>query len=182
MPNTIGAEDKARISAEYKRMIELRIMPAYRALRGFIATEYLPATRTSSGLGALPDGQAWYASLIVQTTASDQNAAQLHALGEQRVQELQAQIATVMKDAKLRGTPKLLRSMRNDRQFQYGDANALINRYRRCSSRSTHACRRCSIRCQSPHWTSVRWNRSVRSPPRQRPISRPRPDNRPCCT
>ncbi len=131
MPNTIPAEDKARISAEYKRMIELRIMPAYRALRGFIATEYLPATRASSGLGALPDGQAWYASLIVQTTASDQTAAQLHALGEQRVQELQAQIATVMKDARLRGTPtKLLRSMRNDRQFQYGDANALINRYR----------------------------------------------------
>lgn len=131
MPNTISAEDKARISAEYKRMIELRIMPAYRALRGFIATEYLPATRASSGLGALPDGQAWYANLIVQTTASDQTAAQLHALGEQRVQELQAQIATVMKDAKLRGTPtKLLRSMRNDRQFQYGDANALINRYR----------------------------------------------------
>ncbi|HDS1633896.1 TPA: DUF885 domain-containing protein [Stenotrophomonas maltophilia] len=131
MPNTIAAEDKARISAEYKRMIELRIMPAYRALRGFIATEYLPASRTSSGLGALPDGQAWYANLIVQTTASDQTAAQLHALGEQRVQELQAQIATVMKDAKLRGTPaKLLRSMRNDRQFQYGDANALINRYR----------------------------------------------------
>lgn len=131
MPNTIPAEDKARISAEYKRMIELRIMPAYRALRGFIATEYLPATRTSSGLGALPDGQAWYANLIVQTTASDQTAAQLHALGEQRVQELQAQIATVMKDAKLRGSPtKLLRSMRNDRQFEYGDANALINRYR----------------------------------------------------
>ncbi|MGF6419033.1 uncharacterized protein (DUF885 family) [Stenotrophomonas sp. AN71] len=131
MPNTISAEDKARISAEYKRMIELRIMPAYRALRGFIATEYLPATRASSGLGALPDGQAWYANLIVQTTASNQTAAQLHALGEQRVQELQAQIATVMKDAKLRGTPtKLLRSMRNDRQFQYGDASALINRYR----------------------------------------------------
>ena len=54
MPNTIGAEDKARISAEYKRMIELRIMPAYRALRGFIATEYLPATRTSSGRARCP--------------------------------------------------------------------------------------------------------------------------------
>lgn len=131
MPTTIAAEDKARISAEYKRMIELRIMPAYRALRGFIATEYLPATRASSGLGALPDGQAWYANLIVQTTASEQTAAQLHALGEQRVQELQAQIAAVMKDAKLRGTPtKLLRSMRNDRQFQYSDASALLNRYR----------------------------------------------------
>ncbi len=131
MPESISAEDKARISAEYKRMIELRIMPAYRALRGFIATEYLPATRSSSGLGALPDGQAWYANLIVQTTASQQTAAQLHALGEQRVQELQAQITTVMRDGKLRSSQaKLLRSMRNDRQFQYSDANALLNRYR----------------------------------------------------
>lgn len=131
MPDSIAAEDKARISAEYKRMIELRIMPAYRALRGFIATEYLPATRESSGLGALPDGQAWYANLIVQTTASDQTAAQLHALGEQRVQELQAQIAAVMKDNKLRGSQaKLLKSMRNDRQFQYVNADDLLNRYR----------------------------------------------------
>ncbi|WP_343651000.1 DUF885 family protein [Stenotrophomonas sp.] len=131
MPDGIAAEDKARISAEYKRMIELRIMPAYRALRGFIATEYLPATRESTGLGALPDGQAWYANLIVQTTASDQTAAQLHALGEQRVQELQAQIAAVMKENKLRGSQaKLLKSMRNDRQFQYVNADDLLNRYR----------------------------------------------------
>ena len=131
MPDSIAAEDRARISAEYKRMIELRIMPAYRALRGFIATEYLPATRESTGLGALPDGQAWYANLIVQTTASDQTAAQLHALGEQRVQELQAQIAAVMKENKLRGSQaKLLKSMRNDRQFQYVNADDLLNRYR----------------------------------------------------
>ncbi|AWH22267.1 MULTISPECIES: DUF885 family protein [Stenotrophomonas] len=131
MPDSIAAEDKARISAEYKRMIELRIMPAYRALRGFIATEYLPATRESTGLGALPDGQAWYANLIVQTTASDQTAAQLHALGEQRVQELQAQIAAVMKENKLRGSQaKLLKSMRSDRQFQYVNADDLLNRYR----------------------------------------------------
>ncbi|MBK0027651.1 DUF885 family protein [Stenotrophomonas sp. S48] len=131
MPDSIAADDKARISAEYKRMIELRIMPAYRALRGFIATEYLPATRESTGLGALPDGQAWYANLIVQTTASDQTAAQLHALGEQRVQELQAQIAAVMKENKLRGSQaKLLKSMRSDRQFQYVNADDLLNRYR----------------------------------------------------
>lgn len=131
MPSDIPAEEKARISAEYKRMIELRIMPSYRALRGFIATEYLPATRSSSGLGALPDGQGWYANLIVQTTASDQTAAQLHALGQQRVQELSAQIATVMKDNKLRGSQsKVLKNMRTDRQFQYSDPNALVNRYR----------------------------------------------------
>jgi len=131
MPDSIGAEDKARISAEYKRMIEYRVMPAYRALRGFIATEYLPATRSSAGMGALPNGAAWYASTLQQATATDQQPAQLHAWGEQRVQALHAQIATVMKDNKLRGSEaKLLRSMRGDRQFQFSDANAMLGRYR----------------------------------------------------
>lgn len=130
MPDTIPAEEKARISAEYKRMIELRLMPAYRALRGFIATEYLPATRSTDGMGALPDGQAWYANLIVQATATDQTPAQLHALGVQRVQELQADIAAVMKDNRIRGNQtKLLRTLRNDRQFQFNDTAALLARY-----------------------------------------------------
>lgn len=131
MPDNIAAEDRARISAEYKRMIEYRIMPAYRALRGFIATEYLPATRATAGMGVLPNGQAWYAGTLRQATATTQDPTQLHAWGEQRVQALQAEIATVMKDKRLRGTEvKLLRSMRSDRQFQYSDANAVLGRYR----------------------------------------------------
>lgn len=130
MPESIPAEEKARISAEYKRMIELRLMPSYRALRGFIATEYLPATRTSAGLGALPNGAAWYAATLRQATATAQDPAQLHAWGEQRVQALHAQIAAVMKDNKLRGTEaKLLQRMRSDRQFQYSDPAALLGRY-----------------------------------------------------
>lgn len=131
MPDSIGAADRARISAEYKRMIEYRIMPAYRALRGFIATEYLPATRASAGIGALPNGQAWYAGILSQATATAQDPAQLHAWGEQRVQALGARIATVMKDRRLRGPQaRLLRSMRNDRLYQFSDANAVLNRYR----------------------------------------------------
>jgi uncharacterized protein (DUF885 family) len=131
MPDTIPAEEKTRISAEYKRMIEFRLMPAYRALRGFIATEYLPATRETAGLGALPNGAAWYAGTLRQATATAQDPAQLHAWGEQRAQALHAQIAAVMKDNKLRGSEaKLLQRMRSDRQFQYSDANALLGRYR----------------------------------------------------
>jgi len=130
MPDTVPAEEKTRISAEYKRMIEFRIMPAYRALRGFIATEYLPATRDTAGLGALPNGAAWYAGTLRQATATAQDPAQLHAWGEQRVQALHAQIAAVMKDNKLRGgEAKLLQRMRTDKQFQYTDATALLGRY-----------------------------------------------------
>jgi len=130
MPDSIAAEDKARLSAEYKRMIEYRLMPAYRALRGFIATEYLPAARSSAGMGGLPDGQAWYADILARTTANAQSPQQLHTWGEQRVEALQAQIASVQKDSRLRGsTAKITRSMRSDRQFQYDNEQALLQRY-----------------------------------------------------
>ncbi|WP_313273469.1 DUF885 family protein [Stenotrophomonas sp.] len=131
LPDDFSAADKARIAAEYKRMIEYRIMPAYRALRGFIATEYLPATRASDGLSALPNGQAWYAQNIVQSTASTLTPVQIHALAEQRVSALQAQIATIMKDNRIRGSQqKMLRNMRTDRDFQYANADALLARYK----------------------------------------------------
>ena len=131
MPEDFPAADKARISAEYKRMIEYRIMPAYRALRGFIATEYLPATRTSDGLGALPNGQSWYTQNIVQSTAATLDAKQIHAVAEQRVASLQAQIAATLKDNKIRGSQqKVLRNMRTHRSFQYANSEALLTRYK----------------------------------------------------
>ncbi|MDY0954337.1 DUF885 family protein [Stenotrophomonas rhizophila] len=131
MPEDFPEADKARITAEYKRMIEYRIMPAYRALRGFIATEYLPATRTSDGLGALPNGQAWYTQNIVQSTAATLDAKQIHAVAEQRVASLQAQITATLKDNKIRGSQqKVLRNMRTDRSFQYANSEALLTRYK----------------------------------------------------
>jgi len=131
MPEDFPEADKARITAEYKRMIEYRIMPAYRALRGFIATEYLPATRTSDGLGALPNGQAWYTQNIVQSTAATLDAKQIHAVAEQRVVSLQAQITATLKDNKIRGSQqKVLRNMRTDRSFQYANSEALLTRYK----------------------------------------------------
>lgn len=131
MPDDFSEADKARITAEYKRMIEFRLMPAYRALRGFIATEYLPATRTTDGLSALPNGQAWYAQNIVQTTASTLTPQQIHALAEQRVTSLQEQITAVMKENRIRGSQaKLMRSMRTDKNFQYNTPDALVMRYK----------------------------------------------------
>lgn len=131
MPDDFPEADKARITADYKRMIEFRLMPAYRALRGFIATEYLPATRKTDGLSALPNGMAWYTQNIVQSTASTLTPQQIHALGEQRVASLQEQIAAVMKENRIRGSQqKLLRSMRTDKNFQYATPDALLMRYK----------------------------------------------------
>jgi len=131
LPEDFSAEDKARLTDEYKRMIEYRLLPAYRALRGFIATQYLPATRTTDGWGALPNGQAWYAHTVASLTTPTQTPAEIHALGEQEVKALQDRIAAVMKEARMRGSmQKAFTTMRNDRQFTFKDEAALLARYR----------------------------------------------------
>jgi uncharacterized protein (DUF885 family) len=130
LPDDFSAEDKARLSAEYKRMIEYRLMPAYRSLRGFIATEYIPAARTTDGMGTLPNGQAWYAYNVASTTTPARSPAEIHALGEQEVKDLQERITALMKASKIRGSmQKTFNAMRSDRQFVFKDANALLARY-----------------------------------------------------
>ena len=44
-PASIGAADRTRLAREYRAMIADRIYPAYRRLRDYLKTEYLPAAR-----------------------------------------------------------------------------------------------------------------------------------------
>lgn len=136
LPADMPDADKQRITAEYKRMIELRIMPAYRALRGFIATEYLPACRDSDGLAELPNGAAWYAYDVRQSTTSDLTPEQVHQIGLDEVARLQGEIQTVAKQVKFRGSlPKFYKFMQTDRRFSYRSDTELLDTYRSLQGR-----------------------------------------------
>lgn len=51
MPASFSAEDRERITAGYRALIERELMPAYRKLRDYVAREYLPRTRETSEIG-----------------------------------------------------------------------------------------------------------------------------------
>ena len=130
MPEDFSEADRQRLSAEYQRMIDNRILPAYRALRGFIATEYLPACRASDGLGALPGGAAWYAHNIAQYTTIAQDPAQLHQLAAQEVERLQEQISATQRSHRIRGRrSRAINALYNDRKHQSSDPAALLATY-----------------------------------------------------
>ncbi|MEB1898222.1 DUF885 family protein [Xanthomonas campestris pv. campestris] len=136
LPADMPEADKQRITAEYKRMIEFRIMPAYRALRGFIATEYLPACRDTAGLAALPNGAAWYAYDVRQSTTSDLTPAQIHQTGLDEVARLQGEIQNVAKKVKFRGNlPKFYKFMQTDKRFVFRSESELLDAYRGLQSR-----------------------------------------------
>jgi len=136
LPPSFSEADRQRISADYKRLIELKVMPSYRALRGFIASEYLPATRATDGMSALPDGAAWYAYNVRQSTTSDLTPEQIHQVGLAEVARIHAQIEAVMKQVKFRGSmQKFFKYMQTDKRFTYPSEDALLGDYRSLEAR-----------------------------------------------
>jgi len=131
LPTTFSEADKQRIASEYKRTIETRILPAYRALRGYIASEYLPATRKTDGMSALPNGAAWYAYNVRQSTTSDLTPEQIHQLGLDEVARIHAQIEAVMKQVKFRGSmQKFFKYMQTDKRFSFASEDEMLAYYR----------------------------------------------------
>uniref|UniRef100_UPI000D54E53D DUF885 domain-containing protein n=1 Tax=Xanthomonas fragariae TaxID=48664 RepID=UPI000D54E53D len=131
LPADIPEADKQRLTAEYKRLIEMRIMPAYRELRGFIATQYLPACRDSDGLAALPNGAAWYAYDVRQSTTSEMSPEQVHQIGLAEVARLQGEIQALARQVNFRGNlPKFYKFMQTDKRFTFRSDAELLGYYR----------------------------------------------------
>ncbi|MBO9718375.1 MAG: DUF885 family protein [Pseudoxanthomonas sp.] len=136
MPAEFTDADRERLSADYRRLIENKLMPSYRRLRGFIATRYLPATRTTDGLAALPDGAAWYAYNARQSTTTGLTPEQIHQIGLDEVARIHEEIRGVMKQVKFRGNmQKFFRFMQQDKRFQFADEDALLAYYRGLESK-----------------------------------------------
>lgn len=136
MPASFSAADKARLTKEYQAMIANDIMPAFRKLRGYIANDYLPKTRDSVGLDKLPDGAAWYAFNVRQTTTTDLTPAQIHELGLSEVERIHGEMQQVMKDVGFKGSLQdFFKFMREDKQFQFKSEDDLLKFYRSLEAR-----------------------------------------------
>ena len=136
MPTEFEDADKQRLTAAYATMIDERIVPAYRKLRDFIADEYLPATRTTVGMDKLPDGAAWYAFNVRQSTSTDMTPAQIHQLGVDEVSRIHGDIRKVMRQVGFKGDLQaFFKFMRTDKKFEYKTEGALLESYRALEER-----------------------------------------------
>ncbi|MGH8496276.1 MAG: DUF885 domain-containing protein [Gammaproteobacteria bacterium] len=131
MPESFSDEDRERITAEYREMIGQELMPAYRELREYVAGDYMPETRETSGLGALPNGEAWYAFNVQRSTTTDLTPAQIHQIGLDEVERIHGEIRGVMEKVGFEGTMgEFFEFMQTDPQFSFDSEEDLLTYYR----------------------------------------------------
>ncbi|MFZ6646809.1 DUF885 domain-containing protein [Undibacterium sp. TJN25] len=93
MPANFPEADKTRLTAAYRDAIHDKLIPSLRKLDQFLETDYLAASRQTSGLGALPNGAAWYKAYVQSQTTTTLEPEEIHAIGLREVARIQAEFA-----------------------------------------------------------------------------------------
>ncbi|MBD8532703.1 MULTISPECIES: DUF885 family protein [unclassified Massilia] len=90
-PGGFSDADKRALTKLYGATIGGKLNPALNRLATFIDKEYLPATRTSTGWNALPNGAAWYQVRVASQTTTDLTPEAIHEIGLKEVARIQGE-------------------------------------------------------------------------------------------
>ena len=127
LPEGIEEDDRAALAAEYQALIGEQLLPAIARLRDFMAGDYLAAGADTDGMHGLPNGEAWYARLVANTTTTDLSPAEIHQIGLAEVERIHAQILAVMAEVGFEGDlDDFFEFTRTDPRFVFDTPEDLI--------------------------------------------------------
>jgi uncharacterized protein (DUF885 family) len=129
-PEGFSDADKARLTAEYRDIIETGLYPANARLRDFLRDSYLPLAREQVGLSAMKGGEALYQYLIEQTTTLPLKADDIHNLGLSEVARITSGMEAIRQEVGFKGTlPEFFDHLRSDPKFKLASRDALTQGY-----------------------------------------------------
>lgn len=96
-PTGISAADQTRIHDEVLAAINKQVYPAYQRFAKFLQAQYIPAGRADPGVWSLPDGDAYYAFRVKQSTTTSLTPAQIHQIGVDEVAKDEADMLAIAK-------------------------------------------------------------------------------------
>jgi uncharacterized protein (DUF885 family) len=96
-PASIPAAEQERIRKQMLDAITRQVIPAYQGFARFLSGQYIPAGRTEPGVWSLPDGDAYYAFRVKQSTTTSLTADQIHQIGLDEVRRDEAEMLAIAK-------------------------------------------------------------------------------------
>ncbi len=95
-PDAVPEADRKRLREAGLAAIKDSVIPEYVKFTAFVRDEYAPKGRTEPGAWSLPDGDAWYAFRVKESTTTDLTPAEIHELGLAQVKEIEERMLGVV--------------------------------------------------------------------------------------
>ncbi len=129
MPATISRPQQAALRTGARDAITTAVIPAYRQLLRFWVDDYVPHTTTNLAATALPDGKAYYGSLILEYATVTLTPDEIHNIGLSEMAKIHAEMLATMHEAGFTGDlPAFLHFLRTDPQFYARTPDELLMR------------------------------------------------------
>jgi prolyl oligopeptidase len=136
LPESFTPAERERLRAEATEVIEKTVLPAYRKLEKYFNDRYLPDTRDSIGLSALPNGAAWYEYRARSYTTTRMTPDEIHRVGLDEVRRIRDEMRKIIEEVEFDGTfAEFLEFLRTDPQFYFEDPDELYREYLATSKR-----------------------------------------------
>ncbi|GMV22885.1 MAG: hypothetical protein AMXMBFR57_28340 [Acidimicrobiia bacterium] len=114
-----------------------RVAPAFRRLHAFLVEEYLPASRETVGINALPNGDRLYAYNAEWHTTTMLSPQEIHDLGVNEVARIRREMDEVLAKVGYAGRfDAFVQFLRTDPRFYYTNADDLVRGYRDIAKRA----------------------------------------------
>jgi len=130
-PETVAEAERERLRREADAVYEADVSPAFLRLHRFFVETYLPRTRETIALSDLPDGEAWYAFNVRQSTTTRLTPREIHDIGLEEVRRIRDRMDAVMRESGFGGSfPEFMDFLRSDPRFFFERAEELLTAYR----------------------------------------------------
>jgi uncharacterized protein (DUF885 family) len=129
-PKTVSTADQKRISEELLDVIGTQVLPAYQRFAKFLKVEYVPKGRKDPGAWALPDGDAYYAYRIRQSTTLNKSASEIHHIGLDEVARDEAEMLAIVHKLGFADLKSFSAGLKANPKMHPASKEALLDAYR----------------------------------------------------
>ena len=130
-PDAVPAADRERITGAMRQLLTAQVLPAYGRLLAFVRDEYTPKARASTAWSALPNGKAWYAHRVRQSTTVALSPDEIHAIGLKEVARILGEMDGVRKQVGFQGDLKaFFKHLNDDPKYYFTKPEDLLAGYR----------------------------------------------------
>ena len=129
-PPAIAAADQTHIRDELLAAVTKQVYPAYQRFARFLQATYIPAGRAEPGVWSLPDGDAYYAFRVKQSTTIDLTPAQIHHIGIDEVARDEADMLLIAKKLGYADIAALRAAINANPKLHPTSRDALLDLYR----------------------------------------------------
>ncbi|HEY4575718.1 MAG TPA: DUF885 domain-containing protein, partial [Thermoanaerobaculia bacterium] len=137
IPDTVPADDQIRLRQAALDAYEKKAAPAFRKLLRYLVETYIPSTRQSLGLGALPGGAEWYAYAVRKATTTNLTPRQVHELGLSEVKRIRTEMEKIIAGTGFQGSfADFVRFLHTAPRFFYDKPEDLVEGYRAIAGRA----------------------------------------------